>query len=145
MNNFRYKLARFFNGRTGPDNLGRVTVWTALIFMILTMITGSNICYLIAMGFLLYSIWRMLSKNYQKRYAENQKFLYKTLGIRQFFQKQSFKLRQFISKAKYDRQQRKIYAIFRCPQCKQKLRVPKGRGRIQVTCNKCHTQFIKKV
>ncbi len=145
MNNFRYKLARFFNGRTGPDNLGRVTVWTALIFMILTMITGSNICYLIAMGFLLYSIWRMLSKNYQKRYEENQKFLYKTLGIRQFFQKQSFKLRQFISKAKYDRQQRKIYAIFRCPQCKQKLRVPKGRGRIQVTCNKCHTQFIKKV
>ena len=39
----------------------------------------------------------------------------------------------------------KMYAIFKCPNCKQKLRAPRGRGKIQVTCSKCRTQFIKKV
>ena len=138
MNDFRYKMARFFSGRTGVDALGRTITWLALILMILTMITHSNIIYLIAMACLIYSIWRMLSKNYQKRYYENAKFLEKTAKLRGTFT-------GFFSKIKYNYQQRKIYAIFKCPSCKQKLRAPKGRGRIQVTCSKCHTQFIKKV
>ncbi|MBR1623942.1 MAG: hypothetical protein IJ675_08565 [Pseudobutyrivibrio sp.] len=138
MNDFRYKMARFFSGRTGVDALGRTVTWLALILMLLTMITHSNVIYLIAMACLVYSIWRMLSKNYQKRYYENAKFLEKTAGIRRTFT-------SFFSKTKYNYQQRKIYAIFKCPNCKQKLRAPKGRGRIQVTCSKCHTQFIKKV
>ena len=78
MNNFRYKMARFFAGRTGVDSLGRFFTWLALILMIATMITHSNIVYLMAMGCLVYSIWRMFSKNYQKRYRENQWFLNKT-------------------------------------------------------------------
>ena len=137
MNDFRYKMARFFSGRTGVDALGRTVTWLALILMLLTMITHSNVIYLTAMACLVYSIWRMLSKNYQKRYYENAKFLEKTAGIRRTFT-------SFFSKTKYNYQQRNIYAIFKCPSCKQKLRAPKGRGRIQVTCSKCHTQFIKR-
>lgn len=145
MNDFRYKLARFFNGRTGPDNLGRATIWTALILMILTMITGSNILYLMAMALLIYSIWRMFSKNYQKRYLENQSFLCKTAGIRRTVSSLGYKIRHAYDKLKYDINQRKTYAIFYCPNCKQKLRVPKGHKKIQVTCSRCRTQFIKRI
>ncbi|MBR4707933.1 MAG: hypothetical protein IKP29_07760 [Pseudobutyrivibrio sp.] len=127
MNDFRYRLARFFQGRTGVDALGRTVTWVALILMIITMITHSNIAYLLAMACLIYSFWRMLSKNYQKRYAENAKFLALT------------------SKLRFNFSQYRTYKVFKCPNCKQKLRVPRGRGKIQITCNRCRTQFIKKV
>ena len=145
MNNFRYKMAQFFSGRTGVDNLGRTVTYLALILMILTMITHSNIVYLLAMVCIFYSLWRMLSRNYQKRYYENQQFLLKTAGIRRKFSGLGYKIKNYIVKQKNYYQQRKTYAIFKCPSCKQKLRVPKGRGKIQVTCSKCHAQFIKKV
>ena len=132
MNDFRYKLARFFSGRTGVDALGRTFTWLALILMFLTMITHSNIVYLLAMACLIYSLWRMLSKK-------------KTAGIRSVLSVLPFKIKTFINKTKADYNQRKVYAIFKCPSCKQKLRAPKGRGKIQVTCSKCHAVFIKKV
>ena len=145
MNDFRYRMAKIFNGRTGVDALGRTFTWLALILMFLTMITHSNIVYLLAMGCLIYSIWRMFSKNYQKRYSENAIFLQKTAGIRSKLSVLPFKIKTFFNKTKAEYNQRKVYAIFKCPSCKQKLRAPKGRGRIQVTCSKCHSVFIKKV
>ena len=147
MNDFKYKMARFFQGRTGVDALGRTFSWLAILLLIVTVFTHSGLLYLLALACLVYSTWRMLSRNYQKRYLENQKFLQATAGIRRFFKGLSSKIRikRFFSKLKYDHEQRKIYTIFYCPSCKQKLRAPKGRGRIQVTCSKCHQQFIKKV
>lgn len=145
MNNIRYKMAQFFSGRTGIDALGTTVTWAALILMLLTTFTHSNIIYLLAMACWAYSIWRMFSKNYQKRYNENQLFLQKTVKIRAFFSKLGANLKNRIAKMQYDYNQRKTYAIFKCPECKQKLRAPKGRGKIQVTCSKCHTVFIKRV
>ena len=81
MNNFRYKMAQSFSGRTGVDALGRTVTWVALILMLLTTFTHSNTIYLLSMACLAYSVWRMLSKNYQKRYNENQLFLQKTVKI----------------------------------------------------------------
>ena len=69
----------------------------------------------------------------EKRYAENQAFLAKTYGIRNFFRKQ-----------KNIWQQRRVYHIYTCPSCKQKIRIPKGKGKIEVRCPKCGTTFIKK-
>ena len=128
MNDFRYKMAQFFSGRTGVDALGKTVTWIALILMFLTMITGSNILYLIAMACLVYSVW-----------------LEKTAGIRRKFSGFPYKAKTFFSHTKANYEQRKVYAIFKCPSCKQKLRAPRGRGKIQVTCSKCHAQFIKKV
>jgi hypothetical protein len=145
MNNFRYRLAQLFAGRTGVDALGKTFTWIALILMLVTMFTHSNIAYLLAMACLIYSFWRMFSKNYQKRYYENQKFLQKTAKLRYFFMRLAPNIKNRFAKARYDMDQRRTYKIFRCPSCKQKLRVPRGRGKIQVTCSKCHTQFIKKV
>ena len=44
----------------------------------------------------------------------------------------------------YRSHDRKLYHYYRCPKCRQKLRVPRGRGRIQISCPRCGTQFIKK-
>lgn len=145
MNDFRYRMAKFFSGRTGVDNLGRAFARAGLLLMILTMITHSLIVYLLAMGCVGYSVWRMLSKNYQKRYYENQKYMEKTAGIRRKLSGFTYNFRNFITDTKYKFRQQKIYKIFKCPSCKQKLRAPRGRGKIEVTCSKCHTVFIKKV
>ena len=76
---------------------------------------------------------RIFSRNVQKRYAENQAYLMKTYKIRNWFQNQ-----------KNIWQQRKVYHIYTCPSCKQKIRIPKGKGKIEVRCPKCGTTFIKK-
>ena len=75
----------------------------------------------------------LFSRNVQKRYAENQAYLMKTYKIRNWFQNQ-----------KNIWQQRKVYHIYTCPSCKQKIRIPKGKGKIEVRCPKCGTTFIKK-
>ena len=64
---------------------------------------------------------------------ENQKFLQHTSKIRGFFAKQ-----------KYMATQHKTHHIYKCPNCKQKIRVPKGKGKIEIRCPKCQTTFIKK-
>ena len=81
----------------------------------------------------IYAYFRIFSKNIYKRAAENQAFMKKTAGIRSWFYKQKSMMAQ-----------RKTHRIFKCPTCKQKIRVPKGKGRIEIRCPKCSTKFIKK-
>lgn len=76
---------------------------------------------------------RAFSKDYSRRYAENQKFLELTGKIRKVFGKQ-----------RYVMEQRKDYHIYTCPQCRQKIRMPRGKGKVEISCPKCHTKFIKK-
>lgn len=145
MNNFRFKLAQFFQGRTGVDNLARTTMIIALLLTIVTTFTHNPIVYIISLLFYFYTLWRIMSKNYQKRYYENQKFMQLMSPVRIAFLNIKNRIKRGISKVAYDKKQREIYTIFYCPTCKQKLRAPKGRGKIQVTCHSCHTTFIKKV
>lgn len=79
-----------------------------------------------------YAIFRMFSRNIYKRQAENQKFLRITAPVREWCGK---KLRQARDKA---------HRYYACPKCKQTCRVPRGRGRIQITCPKCGESFIRK-
>lgn len=81
----------------------------------------------------IYAYVRIFSRNISKRYDENQRYLAKTQ-----------KIRTWINKQKSLRQQRKIYHIYTCPGCKQKIRVPKGKGKIEIRCPKCGTTFVKK-
>ena len=75
---------------------------------------------------------RMFSRNLTKRYAENQKYLAVENKVRHFF-----------GQKKYIQQQRKDYHIYSCPNCKQKIRIPKGKGKVSVRCPKCGTEFVK--
>ena len=93
----------------------------------------SMLLYIFGWGVVIYCYFRIFSRNVQKRYAENQAYLMKTYKIRNWFQNQ-----------KNIWQQRKVYHIYTCPSCKQKIRIPKGKGKIEVRCPKCGTTFIKK-
>lgn len=120
-------------GRYGVDSLGKFLVALAFITIILGNITDKGIFSLISWGLLIYAYYRMFSKQVYKRASENQVFLSKTSKIRSWFYKEKNLMAQ-----------RKTHRIYKCPTCKQKIRVPKGKGRIEICCPKCNTKFIKK-
>lgn len=131
------KLIRFMQGRYGIDQLSKFLLITGLAVVLLSAFFGetavSMLLYIFAWGVVIYCYFRIFSRNVQKRYAENQAYLMKTYKIRNWFQNQ-----------KNIWQQRKVYHIYTCPSCKQKIRIPKGKGKIEVRCPKCGTTFIKK-
>lgn len=125
-------------GRYGLDRLSQVMTIGGLIVVIIASFARrsllvSNLIYLVGVVLVVLGYIRVFSRNHQKRYAENEKFMRLTAGIRRLF-----------GREKYMMKQRKDYRIFSCPGCKQKIRIPKGKGKIEITCPKCHTKFIKK-
>lgn len=127
----REKLQRFMYGRYGVDRLNRVLMTVSMVFLVLSIFRVPY-AYIVAVLILFYTYYRMLSRQIGKRAAENQWYLKKEMKLRGFFQKK-----------KKEWSQRKQYHIYKCPSCKQKLRVPRGRGKIVVSCRKCGTEFMK--
>lgn len=130
------KIIRFMQGRYGaygPDLLNRFLLGGALVVMIVSMFTRWDILYWIAIAALGYSYFRMFSKNYSKRYAENQAFM-----------KATYKIRTYWASQKSLMHQRKTHHIYKCPDCKQKIRIPRGKGKIAVRCPKCGKEFIRR-
>ena len=127
------KLARFMAGRYGVDYLGRFTIIAGLIALLLAGWTRSSLFNLLAWILIIYSYYRMFSRNVYKRTQENQWYLNKTYKIRCFFARQKNMMVQ-----------RKNYHIYKCPTCKQKIRIPRGKGKIEIRCPNCSATFIKK-
>lgn len=126
------KLIQFMQGRYGVDQLGRTLFWIILICLIISFFVRTNVFYALAFILMIYFYFRMFSRNHARRYAENRRFLSLTEGARRSF-----------ASWKRTNAQRKTHHIYRCPGCKQKIRVPRGKGRIAVTCPKCRTEFIR--
>ena len=120
-------------GRYGADQMGQMLSAVSMVFLIISLFSRNQGWFLLALIGIVYNYFRMFSKNISKRYAENQKYLTMTAGIR-----------RKIAPWKSQLAQRKIYHIYRCPGCKQKIRVPRGRGKIEIRCPKCNTRFVKK-
>ena len=135
----RDKFNKFMQGRYGVDELSRFTMGAALVLIILTMfITMFNrnlgsIFDFLGIAAIVYAYFRIFSRNIQQRYAENQKYL-------------NYRYQMAVKWDRFKKHlaQRKNYRFYKCPQCKQKVRVPKGRGKICITCPKCRTEFVKK-
>lgn len=127
------KLMRFMTGRYGLDSLGKATIATALAAVVLASLFDAEILSVLAWVLILCAYFRMFSRNLYKRSAENQIYLAKTRRIRTWFSTQKNLMAQ-----------RKTHHIYTCPSCRQKIRVPRGKGRIEIRCPKCHTHFIKK-
>ena len=123
-------------GRYGNDKLNQFMMAVFLGCAVLNLfvrnayvstVLNSWECLLILLVYI-----RMFSRNISKRYAENQKYL--ALENR---------LRRFFGQKRYLIQQRKEYHIYKCPGCKQKIRIPRGKGKISIRCPKCGEEFIK--
>lgn len=127
------KLRQFMTGRYGADEFSRYLLYFMIGLMVLNMLVRSSLLNLLLFAAIAYLYFRMFSKNHPKRYQENVKFLQSKDRFLSFFRK-----------GKIIAEQKKIYRIYTCPGCKQKIRVPKGKGKIEVTCPKCSTSFVKK-
>ncbi len=127
------KMRSFMAGRYGTDQLGRFTMGVSAACLILYMIFHWSILYLITMAGLIWYYVRAFSRNHSKRYEENLRFLQWKNRI----------LSRFTS-LRGEWEQRKYYRFYSCPKCHQKVRVPKGHGKISITCPKCREEFIRK-
>ena len=118
-------LARFLSGRYGTDKLNSLFLGIGVLLCLLSMFMRVAWLVLLMTGlsylFMGIAVFRCLSRNTYKRYQENRKYL------------------AFWSRVK-DRE----HKYFSCPRCRQSVRVPKGKGKIAITCPKCKEKFIKK-
>ncbi len=129
----RDRFYRFMQGRYGQDAFSRFLLGALLVCLLLNILIRSNLLSIFAWGLLFYSYFRMFSKNHAARYAENQRYLNATARFRYWLEQQK-KLSG----------ERKYHHIYVCPQCRQKIRIPKGKGRIMVRCPKCGHEFQKR-
>ncbi len=125
MSKFRQKLQRFMMGRYGVDKLnnwilgvGAAVCIVAMFIPVPPVKLGMTV---LAYGLLIWSVFRMLSRNTYKRYQENRRFL-----------------------LVLDRLKDREHRYFTCPKCRQTVRVPRGKGKIAISCPKCREKFIKK-
>lgn len=128
----RERLQRFMMGRYGVDAFSRFLMITWIVLWGIDLFINSGTLSLLSLVLLIYTYYRMFSRNIQKRYQENVKYL----NIKN----------KFLSKLRSEKsvmKQRKTHHIYRCPNCRQKIRIPKGKGRICITCPKCKTEFTK--
>ena len=118
-------LRGFMAGRYGTDKLNMVILCVGLAVSLLSVFFKyapvNLLLVLLRSGLMIWAIFRTLSRNTYKRYQENRKFL------------------QVINRLK-DRHNR----YFDCPKCRQMVRVPRGKGKISITCPRCHEKFIRK-
>ena len=128
----RNALARFMYGRYGNDQLGWFLLALYFFLALLATITEIGLFALAGEACILVALFRMLSRNLAKRRTENQKFLTKINPLIRWFRLQST-----IRKDKEHR-------YFKCPSCGQQLRVPRGKGKITVTCRGCGASFQEK-
>ena len=133
MNKFRQFMYKIMYGRYGVDEFSRFLIKASLVAMVINLITGLRIFYYIFMVLIIYNCFRVYSKNHYKRQQELSAFL---VLKRQTDNKLALQKRIW--------NERHTHRFFSCPKCKTTVRVPKGRGKIEITCPKCHNSFIKK-
>ncbi len=118
-------LRRFMTGRYGTDQLNMVILVAGLICSVLSTVLKvpllTLVLWALSWGLMIWAICRTLSRNTYARYQENRKFLQLKEGLK-------------------DREHR----YFNCPKCRQRVRVPRGKGKISITCPKCREKFVKK-
>ena len=129
-------FSRLMYGRYGSDQLNHFLIllfWVLwIIDLLIGNVTASLILNTLSWVALLMSLFRMMSRNYSRRHSENEAFL-KLFG-------------PLIHTVKQKRNQLrdKDHRYFKCPSCSRTLRVPRGKGKISITCRNCGTVFQEK-
>ena len=132
-------LSRFMAGRYGGDQLNLFLIALYLVLYVLYLVLYAVFLFpwlvvleLIGSALLLVSLFRSLSRNIERRREENARFL-------QIFRPVRRKWTGFRVRA-HDKEHR----YFKCPNCGQQMRVPRGKGRITVHCRTCGAAFEEK-
>ena len=112
----RRKLQQFMIGRAGGDQFSLALLGCSIVFNLLSSLLGLRFFYWLYLICICYALFRVLSRNVSKRRASSLR----------------------------NQMKDKEHRYFRCPNCKQQMRVPKGKGRIQVTCRNCGVTFEEK-
>lgn len=129
----REKLTRFMIGRYGQfDFLSKTIMGFGLLALALSLLSGKTAFTLSAFVLIAWLYFRLFSRNIYRRSLENQWLLDKTSGLRHWVNRQTKHFKEL-----------KLYHIYKCPNCRQKIRIPRGKGKIQISCPKCRTTFIK--
>ncbi|MEG2005917.1 MAG: hypothetical protein RR186_00535 [Raoultibacter sp.] len=135
------KLSAFMVGRNGVDGLGRFFLGVAFFLLVVGLIVPDQlirqIITVVSFGCILYCYYRMLSRKVGNRYKENCAYARLRTKLTKPF-------RGLIAHGKEWKTYHKTHKIYRCKECGQSLRVPKGKGKIKVVCPKCKTSFIAK-
>ena len=130
----RNALSRFMYGRNGADQLGLCVIWAAIVLDVVSMLVKnsvvSGVIGFITTVMVLWALFRVFSRNLEKRRAENAAFL----------QKFWWPLKRKLSSGKQQRMD-KEHKYFTCPNCKTVCRVPVGKGKIVITCPKCRHEI----
>jgi len=125
MSKIRMWLQRFMMGRYGTDKLNMVILTAGVVISVISIFIPDPRWQLIlttaSYAMMIWAIFRCMSRNRYKRYQENRRFL------------------MMIDRIK-DREHRH----FDCPKCRQPVRVPRGKGKIAITCPRCKEKFIRK-
>lgn len=125
----RNALSRFLYGRYGKDQLTTCLLFGYLFFLMLYLIFSIPVLYWIALAFIFYALFRTLSRNYEARRRENAWFCRHVYPVMRWI-----RLQKTIWKDKEHR-------YFKCPNCGQYLRVPRGKGKITIHCSNCSVGF----
>ena len=128
----RNAIARFMYGRYGNDQFNVFLIGTYLVTDLLYALTRFAPLYWVCMVLIVYTLFRTFSRNLTKRRAENARFMKKAGPFLQWFRIQRSMRRD------------KEHRYFKCPSCGQYLRVPRGKGKITITCRSCHASFQEK-
>lgn len=118
-------LRRFMSGRYGTDKLNMAILSAALVICLISgfvRLPAVNLLLTaVSYALMIWAVWRTLSRKTYQRYQENRKFL-------QFF----------------DRLKDRDHRYYDCPRCRQSVRVPRGKGKIAITCPRCKERFVRK-
>lgn len=126
-------MRQFMTGRYGMDQLNQYLMYGVLILLVLNIFLDSFLLRAWAIIGIVYMYFRMLSRNINRRFQENQAFQ----GI-------LFRTGQFFKRFRFNAGEARKYKIFRCPGCGQKVRIPRGHGKVSIHCPKCGRDFIKR-
>ena len=125
-------LSRFMAGRYGTDQLNTALMIAYLALYLISILSGWAVLYWVALVLVFVTLFRCLSRQVDRRRAENAKFLQVVRPVRR-------KLKNMMARIKD-----KDHRYFKCPNCKQQMRVPRGKGRITVHCRSCGATFEEK-
>ena len=133
MQRIRAFFQKLFYGSYGSDQLGRAILYASIFLLFLSFALGSTLCLYLAVAGYVWELFRLFSKNREKRQAENALYLQKT-----------GKLRTELRQARVRFRNRKQYKYFKCPQCRTRMRLTRGCGEKNVVCPKCKNTFKMK-